>query len=189
MLLDLIKKNRSYRRFDAQHAISADCLKQLVELARLSPSAANLQPLKFHLSAEKELNDKIFPNTIWAGYLKDWHGPGENERPTAYITLLGDTSIAKSFDTDAGIASQSILLGATELGLGGCIFGSIKRDELRKILNIPAHMEILYVIALGKPVENMEIETAQNGNIKYYRDENQTHHVPKRPLEELIIDS
>lgn len=187
-LKDLIKANRSYRRFDAGVIVEESRLGELVDLARLSASGANLQPLKYYLSNRSETNAAIFAALSWAGYLKDWEGPSENERPTAYILILGDTRIKKSFGVDHGIAAQSILLGATEKGLGGCIVGSIKRDALQKALQIPEHFEILLVIALGKPAETVLIEdVGADGDIKYWRDENGIHHVPKRSLDDLIV--
>ena len=188
MIADLIAKNRSYRRFEKDR-VSSETLRELINLARLSGSAANIQPLKFMISADAETNAKIFPCTIWAGYLKDWPGPDEDERPTSYIIILGDTKIAKTFGVDHGIAAQSILLGATELGLGGCMIGSIKREELRENLNIPEHLEILLILALGKPKEKIIIEPVGiDGNIKYWRDNLQIHHVPKRLLDDIIVN-
>jgi nitroreductase len=188
MLRDLILKTRSYRRFDEAHSVEMETLKQLVDLARLSASAANLQPLKYVLSCEPAKNALIFPHLAWAGYLKGWAGPAEGERPVAYIIILGDTAISAKFEYGAGIAAQSILLGATEQGLGGCMIGSIRRDELRAALQIPDRFEILLVLALGRPKERVVLETAgADGDIKYWRDASGVHHVPKRPLDELII--
>ena len=185
----LTLKNRSFRRFQENHRIKEKTLWKLVNLARESASGANLQPLKFILSNTEEKNGLIFPTLSWAGYLKDWAGPIEGERPSAYIILMGDTELAKSFQYDAGIASQSITLGAAELGLGACLIGSIKRDSLRKALSIPEQYEILLVIALGKPGESVVFEEiGEEGEIKYWRDENDIHHVPKRGLEELILE-
>ncbi|HOW18006.1 MAG TPA: nitroreductase family protein [Phycisphaerae bacterium] len=186
MLKDLILKNRSYRRFHQDHRIGMETLRELVELARLSPSAGNLQPLKYFLSADPQTNDRIFPHLAWAGYLTDWPGPAEGERPSAYIVILGDTHISPTVNCDHGIAAQSILLGATERGLGGCMIGSVKRDELRQVLSIPARYAILLVVALGRPRETVVLETAV-GDIRYWRDEHGVHHVPKRPLEEIIL--
>jgi len=186
---DLIKKNRSYRRFYEDEKVDTETLKDLVNLTRLSPSAANLQPLKFILSATPEKNARIFPNLAWAGYLKDWDRPEKGERPSAYIIILGDTEISENFHCDHGFAAQSILLGAVEKDLGGCIIGSVKRIDLRRELNIPLRYEILLIIALGKPREEVVLEDmAENGDIRYWRDKNQVHHVPKRPLEELILE-
>ncbi len=189
MLTELIEKNRSYRRFHQNVPIDRKTLEQLVELARRCPSAANRQPLKFILAGDPELNALIFPHLAWAGYLTDWPGPADGERPAAYIVILGDTEITRSFGCDHGIAAQSILLGAVELGLGGCMIGSIQRDKLREVLKIPQRYEILLVLAIGKPKETVVLETAKSPNdIKYWRDSAGVHHVPKRPLTELIVE-
>jgi len=188
-LQQLIQKNRSYRRFDQNAGIDRDTLLSFVNLARLSASAANLQPLRYILSNSPEKNGLIFPCLGWAGYLKKWPGPVEGERPAAYIIVLGDKSICKSFDIDSGIAAQSILLGAVEAGFGGCIIASIHRDYLRKKLGIADVFDILVVIALGKPKEDIQIESlGLDGDIRYWRDEKGCHHVPKRSLKDIIID-
>ncbi|AUS95603.1 nitroreductase [Clostridium thermosuccinogenes] len=189
MIRDLVKKNRSYRRFYQDVRIERRTLEELIDLARLSSSGANLQPLKYVLSWDEEKNSLIFPHLRWAGYLKDWDGPVEGERPSAYIVMLGDKDISKNYMWDPGIACQSILLGACEKGLGGCIFGSVDRKNLAEALNIPEKYEILLVIALGKPKEIVVLEEIDaSGDIKYWRDENQVHHVPKRKLEDIILD-
>ncbi|MFL7792799.1 MAG: nitroreductase family protein, partial [Anaerolineae bacterium] len=124
----------------------------------------------------------------WAGYLKDWKGPEEGERPAAYIVILGDTEISQDFGCDHGIAAQSIMLGATEAGLGGCMLGTLDRDELRQVLQIPERYEILLVLALGKPKEQVVIEeVGPDGDIRYWRDSEGVHHVPKRPFAEVIL--
>jgi nitroreductase len=188
MLEELIKKNRSTRRFIQSENISIETLKWLVGLARLSPSGANLQPLKYLLSNEKQKNDRIFPCLYWAGYLKDWDGPVENEKPSAYIIILNDTQISKDPGCDHGIAAQSIMLGAAEKGLSGCMIGSINRDKLQEELKIPARYHISLVLALGIANEKIILEKiGTDGSIKYYRDENNVHHVPKRSLDEIIV--
>jgi len=188
MIKDLVTKNRSCRRFYQEKKIKEQTLRQLVNLARLSASAANLQSLKYILSCDAEKNDAIFQHLRWAGYLTDWPGPDEGERPAAYIVILGDTKISKNFYCDHGIAAQSILLGAVEKGLGGCIFASIDREALRKTLNIDKHLEILLVIALGVPKEKVVLEeVADDGDIKYWRSSDGTHHVPKRKLDDIIL--
>ena len=188
MIQDLVKANRSYRRFHQSEAIDEATLRELVDLARCSPSAANLQSLKYVLSFTPDRNDLIFPTLSWAGYLADWSGPSEGERPSAYIILLGDTEISKNFFCDHGICAQSILLGAVEKGYGGCMIASIDRDSLRQTLLIPERYEILLVIALGKPAERVVLEDIEpDDSIKYYRDESDVHHVPKRKLDDIII--
>ncbi len=187
MIEELIKQNRSCRRFYEDYKIEAATLKDLVNLARLSASAANLQPLKYILSCSAEKNERIFPCLAWAAYLKDWSGPKEGERPSAYIIILGDTNIIKNFGCDHGIASQSILLGAREKELAGCMIGAVKRKKLRDILKIKERFKILLVLAIGKPKEEVIIETVDDDNIKYWRDNNNVHHVPKRKLEDIIL--
>ena len=190
MIKDLVYKNRSYRRFEQNHEITLEILRELVDLARHSASGNNLQPLKFVLSCEPEKNAKIFPHLGWAGYLKDWPGPAEGERPSAYIIILGDTEIRDSFGCDHGIAAQSILLGAVEKGLGGCIIGSAKGEQLAKTLDIPIRYLVLLVIALGKPNETVVLDpVGSDGDIKYWRDQGGVHHVPKRLLDDLIVPS
>ncbi len=187
-LKDLVLKNRSYRRFHEDQKITKEQLMELLELARFSASGANKQPLKFLLSCTRETNNKIFLNLGWAGYFPDWDGPKKGERPTAYIVILGDTTISTNYFVDHGIMAQSMLLGAVEMGLGGCMLLSIKKEQLKKELEIPEHLEIVLVIALGVPKEKIVIEDAKDGEIKYYRDDEQVHHVPKRPLDELIFN-
>lgn len=188
MFKSLILQNRSYRRFYQDVAIRRDTLRDLVDLARLSASASNRQPLKYFLACEPEQNTLIFPHLGWAGYLKDWGGPKEGERPSAYIVILGDHTISQNFGCDHGIAAQSILLGAVEQGLGGCMIGSLGKPELALALGIPEQYEILLVIALGKPKETVVIESlGSDGDIQYWRDAQAVHHVPKRSLDEIII--
>jgi nitroreductase len=188
MLKEIIQKNRSYRRFHEEVAIGRETMLELVDLARLSASSGNLQPLKYLLADSPFMNNKIFPHLQWAGYLTGWPGPAEGERPTAYIVILHDTSISKSVNCDHGIAVQSILLGATKRGLGGCIIASMNKTELTAALKIPEHLQILLVIALGKPSEKVEIdEIDADGDIKYWRDEKGVHHVPKRKLKDIIL--
>ena len=188
MLSDLVLKNRSTRRFREEQKVTRETLTQLVDLARLSASGGNAQPLKYMLSCDPERNTAIFPCLGWAGYLKDWDGPAPGERPAAYVVILGDREIKGSFGMDAGIAAQSICLGSAEKGLGACMIGSITRDEFRKALDISERYEILLVIALGVPAEKVVIEeTGPDGDIKYWRDADGVHHVPKRPLEKIIL--
>ena len=184
---DLVYRTRSYRRFKESHHINIEILEGLVDLARMSASAANRQPLKYLLFNTPDFCEKIFSSVAWAAYLKEWNGPAKGERPSAYIIILGDNSIAESFSVDHGIAAQSMMLGATEEGLGGCMIASIRREALRNDLKIPEKFEILLILALGKPAEKILIEEIKDNDVKYWRDDYGCHHVPKRPLDELII--
>lgn len=187
MISELIKRNRSYRRFQEEERITGEMLFRWIELARFSASGRNMQPLKFAVSANKELNERIFPNLAWAGYLTDWGGPAEGERPAAYIAVLHDKSLSEKYYCDDGIAMQSILLGAVEDGYGGCIIGSVNRARVARILELPEHLEILWMIALGKPAETVILHDLEGSDIRYWRDEDGIHHVPKRKLEDLIF--
>ncbi|MFA5400732.1 MAG: nitroreductase family protein [Dehalococcoidia bacterium] len=185
---ELVYKNRSYRRFFQDTTVSLDTLKELVDLGRMSASAMNLQPLKYFLSNDAARNAAIFANIGWAAYLKDWSGPPEGERPSAYIIMLGDTELSKNVVWDHGIAAQSILLGATERGLGGCMIATIRKADLAKALDVSSRYEILLVIAIGKPKEQVVVDPLdQNGDAKYWRDSQAVHHVPKRLLQDIII--
>ncbi|EIM63906.1 nitroreductase family protein [Desulfobacter postgatei] len=185
---ELVKSNRSCRRFDNAFALDTQTLTDLVELARYTASGANNQPLKYIISSSREQNDKIFSCLTWAAYLKEWKGPEPAEQPTGYIIILGDTTISNNFWCDHGIAAQTILLGARARGLAGCMFAAINIKKLKSLLAIDDHLEVKLVIALGKPVEKACIDdVGDDGDIRYFRDENQVHHVPKRKLEDLIL--
>ena len=184
----LVKKTRSVRRFYESTPVLEQDIIDLIDLARLAPSGRNLQSLKYFYSNTKTLNDKIFPTLSWAGYLENWSGPEEGERPAAYILVLKDNKIKGNDTIDHGFAAQNILLGANEKGWGTCVLKSFDEVELSKTLNIPGHLEILLAIALGKPAENAKLEKVENGDIKYWRDEKGVMRVPKRSLNEIILD-
>jgi len=188
MIKDLILKNRSYRRFYQDKLIETNTLRELVDLARLSPSGRNIQSLKYILANTEEKNNKIYEYIKWAGYYKDWDGPKEGEKPSAYIVVVKDNSLGMSVPQDQGIAVQSILLGAVEKGIGGCIIGNIDKKNLLETLNLDGKYEIVLVLALGYPKEDVVIEEInETGDVKYWRDEKKVHHVPKRTLDELIL--
>ena len=183
---ELLLKNRSYRRFFQEEKITTNELLTIVESTRYAPSPANKQPLQFILVNRDEYNNMLFPHLNWAAYLKDWQGPEEGERPAAYIVMLGDRSMSPFIDWDYGIALQTILLSAVEMGYGGCAIASFNKEKVRELFNIGEALEIPGVIALGKPKESVVIDDAKDGDIKYWRDDEQVHHVPKRILGDLI---
>ena len=186
--LELVKKTRTYRRFDQSRKVDEAKLKKLVEYASFTPSPANKMPLKYILSTNSATNEKIFATLGWAGYLPDWQGPAEGEKPTAYLVMLRDNEISKQSATDEGIQAEAIMLGATQMGLGGCIMANIKRNELRESLGISERFDIALVLALGYPTERVVIESVkEDGDIKYWHDEENKNHVPKRSAEELIV--
>lgn len=185
---NLVLQTRSYRRFDQSEAIEWGELERLVNLARLTASAANRQPLKYLLFNSPEDCKSIFPSVMWAGYLPHWDGPAEGERPSAYIIIAGDTMITKDFGVDPGIVAQTIMLGATERGLGGCMIASFKKKEIREFTQLSERYDILLVLALGKPAERVTLEDVTDNNIKYWRDKEGVHHVPKRSIKDIILN-
>ncbi len=188
MFSELVKRNRSYRRFDAHTPIPHELLLELVELTRFTASAANRQALRYVILSDPHTNELLYPQLHWAAYLKDWNGPEEKERPTGYILLTQKKDQPMASPYDAGIAAQTILLGAVEKGFGGCILASIEREKIKTLLQLPAKIELLLVIALGKPKEEVVLEDiSASGNIQYYRDAQQTHHVPKYSLKDLLL--
>jgi nitroreductase len=189
MFKKLLKANRSFRRFDESVRITKKQITGLIDLTRYCPSAGNLQQLRYFYSIDKRTNKLIFQQVSWAAYLRDWDGPLDGERPTAFIIMLGPKDISKHLPMDVGIAAQTILLGAAELGLGGCQIASAKKEELQKALNLPAELDIVLVLAIGKPVEQVVLEKVIDpDDIEYWRDEYSVHHVPKRALKDLIVN-
>jgi nitroreductase len=189
MFKKLMKANRSFRRFDESVRLSKKQITGLIDLTRFCPSAGNLQQLRYFYSIDKRTNQTIFPQLAWAAYLREWDGPLDGERPTAYIVMLGPKEISKYLLIDTGIAAQTILLGAVEMGFGGCQIASAKKDELHKALALPDHLEVILVLAIGKPVEQIVLEKVIDPeDIEYWRDEFAVHHVPKRALKDIIIN-
>ena len=183
---ELVLKNRSTRAFDPARRISREELEQLVDLARLTPSAVNLQPLKYLLSWQEETNALILAHTAWAGRLKDISLPPEGKGPAGYIVICTDTRIAKNAATDVGIAAQTILLGAAEKGLSGCMIGAID-PKLHDLLGLKEQYRISLIVALGKGAEDIRLTETKGNDTAYYR-EGDAHYVPKRPLEEILIN-
>ncbi|MBQ3079256.1 MAG: nitroreductase family protein [Clostridia bacterium] len=185
--LELVKNSRSYRSFDGNRPVLREELVKMVECARFAPSAVNRQALKFFLSADEKTNSVIQPYTKWAGKIKHMQLPPAGHMPTAFVVILADTGIApaSSVKTDVGIAAQTILLAAAHMGLGGCMIAAFD-PAVHQALKLPSNLEVSLVIALGKPDEEIVLEDAK-GNIDYYRDEDNVHHVPKRTLGELIV--
>jgi nitroreductase len=182
----LVEKCRTFRRFDESKPIARKDLLDLVNLARLSPSRANQQPLKYFISSEPGLNAKIFPTLSWASYFRGWDGPAEGERPAGYIVVLHDDSITRNATCEDGIAAQTMKLGATYKGLGGCIINAVDHEALRKVISLKDCYQIRLVLALGVPAEKVKLESA-DGSIRYWRDKEDVIHTPKRPLDEIII--
>lgn len=188
MIKELILRNRTCRRYYQERSISLDTLRELVDLARLAPSGHNRQGLKYMLSNGDGLNRLINGCLTWAGYIKGWKSPPEGERPSAYIVVVREPALGFMLPQDAGFAGMCILLGAVEKGLAGCYMMAIDKKALREVLSLGESYEIEAVIAIGYPKEEVVVEpVGADGEVRYWRDGNGVHHVPKRSLEEIIL--
>lgn len=188
MLADLVRENRSYRRFDESRAVSREQLLALADLARLTPSHRNAQELRFRLVHDEAERELVFPLLTFAAALGPAGRPARGQRPAAYIIMLGKSAEHDYFWADVGMAAQSMLLGAREQGLVGCIHCGVQREKLTAALQLPPELPILAVLSIGAPGEEIRLEQAAPGApLKYWRDENGVHHVPKLALEDIII--
>lgn len=192
MIRDLVEKSRSWRGYDESRKVTREELVSLVECARLAPSSINMQPLRYYLASDEETVEAILPYTGWAKALPEAHLPHEGHHPTAFIVICQDLERNKSIETfsrDVGAVAQTMLLAATEMGLGGIMIGSYDEDKIREVLHLPETLPIRLVLAIGKPDEQIVLtEPGPDGSLKYYRDENDVHYVPKRRLEDLLIN-
>lgn len=184
---NLVYQGRSFRRFDPARTVSEDELLWLADLGRVAPRARNAQWLHFGITNQPAACQRIFPALKWAAALPQWPGPDENERPTAYILLLENAHHPKGSDIDLGIASQTILLGARSLGLGGCHILAFNAAAIANALSLPEHLKIRLVLAIGKPAEEVHLlPLPPSGSENYWR-EGETHCVPKAKLEDVVI--
>jgi nitroreductase len=183
---EIIKNTRSTRRFKSGIIITKDMLIELIDMARQTSSGKNMQPLKYIPIIDEKIKDEVYKPLVWAAHLTSWKQK-ESEKPSAYILVLNDTSIDGFSLIDSGIAMQTIMLGATSMGYSGCILASIDKPKYSKLFNLPSHIEPAFIIALGISSEDIKIVNIKN-DTHYYRDKNDTHCVPKRSLEDIILD-
>ncbi len=183
--MELIRKRRTIRQFRPEE-IQGNILLNLADLGRMAPSAANLQPLEFIIVQDPEVRKQVFPWLRWAAYINPAGNPKPGQEPVAYIVIIVNTAIRqKGYEYDVGAAAENIILGALTQGIGSCWLISVDRDRLKNILKIPDDYKIDSVLALGYPAESPVVENFQ-GSVKYWKDENETLHVPKRKLEEVV---
>lgn len=192
MFRDLVLENRSYRSFDENFPVSHEMLLDWVDNARLTPSAVNAQPLKYRLVEGKDAVEKLLPLTAWAGLLKDVHLPPDGHHPSVFVVICHDTTVREnpnSSATDVGIAAMTLLLSATEAGYGGCMIGAFDRNRVGEVLRIPEKYVPVLLVALGKPDELVFLcEPKDPANVAYYRDDHNLHFVPKRKLDDILIE-
>ncbi len=189
MLNELLRKNRSYRSFEASVKISEEELLGFIDNARIASATMNLQPLKYRIVTDAREVGAVLEHTRWAAAL-DIKLPPEGHAPAAFIVVCHDTDITPFkpiFLKDVGICSEIIMLSAAEAGYGGCMIGSADMGEIASLLGLPVSLEPQLVLALGVPDETVILEDAEDGDVKYYRDEKGIHHAPKRTLEEIVV--
>ncbi len=185
---ELIEKTRSYRRFDNTAPLSRETLLELLDTARLTPSGANLQSIRFLPVTERAEVDFVTEHARWAAYLTDWQGPSKDEAPTAWVLLLSPSE-APCPEIDLGITAQTILISASALGYGGCMFLSIDRSAIAERFGIDGSMRIDLAVALGVPSETVLVkEIAQGDDLRYYRDGLDRHIVPKLSLADRLYE-
>jgi nitroreductase len=179
-----IISRRSIRRFQ-QKKIDPKILKKMVNAARLAPSAANLQPLEFFIVDNENLCEKIFETTNWAAYIRPTWKPNKNERPVAYIIILVNEKNNPWYLRDASFAAENIVLTAESNNIGSCILCKIDREKIRKILKIPENIIIDSLVVLGYKAEQ-PVAVDFVDSVKYWRDEKEVLHVPKRKFEDVV---
>ena len=192
MFLDLVKQARSHRGFRQDRKVTRQELEHLVECARFTPAARNDQVLKYYLAEKPETVAAIQPLTKWAGALAELHLPRKGAEPVAYIVICLDGSLAENptpYQRDVGIVAQTMLLAAVEMGLNGCMIGSFAAGELREKLGLPEDIKPQLLLALGEGTDRIVMtDVGEDGSTTYYRDAEDTHYVPKRTLEQLILN-
>lgn len=192
MFLDLVKQARSHRGFRQDRKVTRQELEHLVECARFTPAARNDQVLKYYLAEKTETVAAIQPLTKWAGALAELHLPRKGAEPVAYIVICMDGSLAENpapYQRDVGIVAQTMLLAAAEMGLNGCMIGSFAAGELREKLGLPEAIKPQLLLALGEGTDRIVMtDVGEDGSTTYYRDAEDTHYVPKRTLEQLILN-
>lgn len=192
MFLDLVKQARSHRGFRQDRKVTRQELEHLVECARFTPAARNDQVLKYYLAEKPETVATIQPLTKWAGALAELHLPRKGAEPVAYIVICLDGSLAENpapYQRDVGIVAQTMLLAAAEMGLNGCMIGSFAAGELREKLGLPEAIKPQLLLALGEGTDRIVMtDVGEDGSTTYYRDAEDTHYVPKRTLEQLILN-
>jgi nitroreductase len=185
-LEEAIHKRRTIRRFK-QDPIPSEIMKKLIDYARIAPAGSNIQSVEYILVESPDMREKMFPLVRWASSLpKEERTPESGREPTAYIVVIVNTDIKKSYyDYDIGAAVENILLGAVSFGIGCCWMGNINGAKIRQLLEIPEKYEIKHVISLGYPDETSKIEPFE-GSFKYWKEGNEMH-VPKRNLDDIIF--
>ena len=177
----LLHRNRSYRGYDPSRRVTEEELRELVGVVSLTASGMNRQVLRFRPVLEPEL---ILPHITLGAALPDEHLPKPGTEPSAFLVVCSTVPEDKVMDIDLGFAAQSILLKATQMGLGGIFILNFRKEAVKEALSLP--LEPVAIIAIGKPAESVFLLPSEGENLEYYRKEG-VHYVPKLTINHLII--
>ena len=179
----LLLHNRSYRGYDSRFVVRPDQLQRIIEVATLCPSARNQQVLRFRPVTHEEAH-KILPHIRLGGALPELNLPFAGTEPNAFVVICADKE-SRYVDMDMGIATQTMLLRAVEMGLNGICIAAFDGEAVREALKLPLTPQL--ILAIGRSAERIEVvDVAEGESTTYYR-KNGTHFVPKIRTEELII--
>ena len=183
-LNSLLLKNRSHRGYDSSRQVLVEELKQLAEVCTKIPSAKNQQVLRFKLVAGEDA-PRLQQYTKWGGALPELNLPFPGTEPSAFIIICSTVPENKWVDIDLGIAAQSMLLKAVEMGLNGICIGAFNKNAVVEEFSLQ-HEPVL-VLAIGKGAEHIQLTRAKEGeNLTYYRKDG-VHFVPKLGLDDLLL--
>ena len=184
-IYNVIKKRRSVRQF-AEKEVPRDLIEKCLDVARLAPSAGNKQPLEYIAITDFEQCQKLFPLLGWAGYLKGWSCP-EEKQPRAYIVIAVDSEkVFAGYEAyDVALAAGNISLLAQSENVGSCLIGNYDKEKMCDLLNVPEGYSLPLIVALGYPAEEAVVEELTD-SVKYWRDEEEIHHVPKRSFKDIV---
>lgn len=182
----LLKKNRSYRGYDNSWKVPVSVLEKMVEVTQWVPTGKNQQAFRFKFVTEESEVRTVTENVKMGALLPELHLPMPGTEPPAYIIVCTTVPECKRVQVDAGIAVQSMLLKAVEMGYNGLIIAAFNAKKLTEAFALP-YPPVL-VLAVGKGAEKIEMtEISADESHNYYRDENGTHFVPKVRWQELVI--
>ena len=186
-MMKFLRGRRTYRRFE-QRPVAPEILTEAVDAARIASCGANRQTVRYIIVESSGAVAAVQPLVHWAAYLPPELGvPKSDELPTAFIAILQDDNLPGASDVDVGLALGSLTAAAWAHGVGSCIMGAINRPALTELLALPEGMRLCYMVALGYPTHESHLVSMQDGDVKYYLDDNRNFCVPKRGMEEVLI--
>lgn len=186
-MMKFLRGRRTYRRFE-QRPVAPEILTEAVDAARIASCGANRQTVRYIIVESADAVASVQPLVHWAAYLPPEQGaPKPDELPTAFIAILQDDTLPGASDVDVGLALGSLTAAAWAHGVGSCIMGAINRPALTELLALPEGVRLCYMVALGYPTHESHLVSMQDGDVKYYLDDNRDFCVPKRGMEEVLL--